>query len=616
MVATNAIAKIAAVAAGLALVASTFAFAPAAKAATFMMDLTIGSTGADVTSLQSWLISKGYSIPAGATGYFGAQTQAALAAYQAANGIAPAAGYFGPITRAHVNDAGGDMGGDDDNGGDDNGSSSDEEGYLEEFDQIGSYSSEDVGEDEEDVGVLGLEMEAVDADQTIERVTVEIEESTNGGSDDLEDYITEVSLWLDDEELDRMAVDDASYDRADDEYTFRFTGLDGVIADGDVGELVVAVTGVNNLDSGDTSTWEVRLPADAIRAVSPNGVDDTYENLYDETFTIETFASANEIELKASLGDENPDEQVVSVENEGDEVLLLEGEFKAEGSDVEIFGLEFDFATSSGLALSSLFDEVVLDFDGSEESENISTSFNGTLVFDDLEFAVAEDDTIVWRLTGISATSSVDSAQGVTVSASLDVSETDAEDASGEDLASADLTGSANGNIQHVFEIAPMIDMESIEVEIDANSNGDQPSETATARIEFDLTAVGGTIYLNGDDETTGAKEAFILAALGNASTSISSYTVTITGYSDVDNQGADNEYYTLDEDEEVHVVIEAIVSQATVTTASILAGLEVTAINYGTVETSDTTRSAIVLNWADLLDELESDRTALVNAS
>jgi peptidoglycan hydrolase-like protein with peptidoglycan-binding domain len=73
---------------------------------TFTRDLTIGSTGSDVTALQTWLIAKGFTISAGATGYFGTQTRAALAAYQAANGITPAAGYFGPITRAKVNASG------------------------------------------------------------------------------------------------------------------------------------------------------------------------------------------------------------------------------------------------------------------------------------------------------------------------------------------------------------------------------------------------------------------------------------------------------------------------------------------------------------------------------
>jgi peptidoglycan hydrolase-like protein with peptidoglycan-binding domain len=112
---TNQIAKVAAVLAGAGLVLSSFAIALPAGAqttttttttsssVTFARDLTLGSTGADVTALQTWLISKGFSIPAGATGYFGAQTQAAVAAYQAANGITPAAGYFGPITRGRIN---------------------------------------------------------------------------------------------------------------------------------------------------------------------------------------------------------------------------------------------------------------------------------------------------------------------------------------------------------------------------------------------------------------------------------------------------------------------------------------------------------------------------------
>lgn len=76
--------------------------APAMTAPTFTRSLTVGSSGADVTALQNWLIGKGYSIPAGATGYFGGQTKAAVVAYQLAKGITPAAGYFGPITQASV----------------------------------------------------------------------------------------------------------------------------------------------------------------------------------------------------------------------------------------------------------------------------------------------------------------------------------------------------------------------------------------------------------------------------------------------------------------------------------------------------------------------------------
>jgi hypothetical protein len=70
-------------------------------------DLELGMTGDDVLALQkllnangSPLAASGVGSPGNETTYFGALTKAALAAYQRANGIAPAAGYFGPLTRS------------------------------------------------------------------------------------------------------------------------------------------------------------------------------------------------------------------------------------------------------------------------------------------------------------------------------------------------------------------------------------------------------------------------------------------------------------------------------------------------------------------------------------
>lgn len=68
----------------------------------FTVDLSYGSTGADVNALHQLLIDAGYlKIPA-PTGWFGPMTRAALAQWQAAHGVAPAVGYFGPITRAAI----------------------------------------------------------------------------------------------------------------------------------------------------------------------------------------------------------------------------------------------------------------------------------------------------------------------------------------------------------------------------------------------------------------------------------------------------------------------------------------------------------------------------------
>lgn len=80
-----------------------------AGSGTFTRDLELGMKGEDVRALQKFLNGKGFVIttdgggsPGQETINFGSLTRKALANYQAANGIAPAAGYFGPKTRAYV----------------------------------------------------------------------------------------------------------------------------------------------------------------------------------------------------------------------------------------------------------------------------------------------------------------------------------------------------------------------------------------------------------------------------------------------------------------------------------------------------------------------------------
>jgi len=64
-------------------------------------NLTVGSSGTEVTALQNFLIAKGYliSTTAVSTGYFGMGTRDALAKYQTSKGLSPADGYLGAMTR-------------------------------------------------------------------------------------------------------------------------------------------------------------------------------------------------------------------------------------------------------------------------------------------------------------------------------------------------------------------------------------------------------------------------------------------------------------------------------------------------------------------------------------
>jgi Putative peptidoglycan binding domain len=72
-------------------------------------DLTLGSKGAAVKDLQIFLNAAGHTVAASGVGsagneseYFGNLTKTALAKFQAAEGISPASGYFGSISRAKL----------------------------------------------------------------------------------------------------------------------------------------------------------------------------------------------------------------------------------------------------------------------------------------------------------------------------------------------------------------------------------------------------------------------------------------------------------------------------------------------------------------------------------
>lgn len=75
----------------------------------FKKDLYFGLTDPDVTNLQRYLNSHGYTVAAAGPGspghetdFYGHLTQEAVARLQKANGIYPTAGYFGALTRAWV----------------------------------------------------------------------------------------------------------------------------------------------------------------------------------------------------------------------------------------------------------------------------------------------------------------------------------------------------------------------------------------------------------------------------------------------------------------------------------------------------------------------------------
>ena len=337
------------------------------KASAYSSNLTIGSSGADVTTLQNWLISKGFSLSAGATGYFGSQTQAALAAFQSANGISPAVGYFGPVTMAKVNAMGstgstGSTGamtypagcmsatgfstttgmscagsvmtypagcmstagfssttGMSCSGGSTPSTSGPLTGGAGDItvSDLATYSSEEAGEGEDDVKLLAFEVEADDeSDVEITSVKVEMFQGTAADSEDLTDYADNVSIWMGSTKVGE--ADSDGFSENSDVYTKSISLDNAVVKAGDTNKFYVAVSAMANLDSGDIDTDAWYVGVSAVRFVDAEGVtttesltldidDEVVDDTLEETFDFTDFATATDVELKVALNNDDDD---------------------------------------------------------------------------------------------------------------------------------------------------------------------------------------------------------------------------------------------------------------------------------------------------------------------
>lgn len=582
---TNVIAKVAAVVAGLGLIFSSFVYAVPAQAATtaeleaqvaallaqiqalsggsststgaaFTMDMTIGASGAEVTRLQNWLISKGYSIPAGATGYFGAQTAAALGAYQAANGITPAAGYFGPITRAKVNASlGGSTGGS--TGGNTGGNSGDLEGgagSIEDADFLSKLSNEEVGEDEEDVEVAGLDIE-VDDGSDIELTAVRLTFNEGTAGSDFEDYADEVSIWLDGEEFARLDGDEFN----DDNDWSKTVSLDdgAIIRAGENGELTVAVSGIGNLDSADAGdTWTVEF--ETIRFMDADGAvisDDSTGDIggVTRTFSFETFADATNAELKLSLTDGDDadainDAHVVDIDDNDDTdgVEILAFTLEADGdSDLTVDEIPVKFTSTEATAddVAELVTSATLFMDGEEVgSENfVETDGNSTeiLTFDDLDLTIdaGEEVDFTVEVDVVSTADALDA--GDTLKAEITTTQRDAmdvEDESGEDLAAGDRTGSALGEASGFYDKGIMVEFVSSTATVVSGDAAGPTPDRGEFKIVFDVTAFDTDAYVDASaitDEAGGAtyQNIVVNGAVGTGSLTSSADTAANSTY-------------------------------------------------------------------------------------
>lgn len=349
----------------------------------FVRDLTVGATGSDVLALQKFLNSKGFVIAATGAGspglestYFGSLTRSALARYQAANGIVPAAGYFGPLTRGNVNanyqtpatpttpSTGVLKGG---------------AGDLADVKKVTSGTETEVAEGREEK-VLAMELEADDnSDLAITSIRVKATVG-NDGSTRLNRYADEIIVYMGSKEVGSMDVSDFS--RSGAVHTGTITLKDAIIRQGDKARFYVAFVANDVIDSNDQDNT-VALSVDRIRYEDASGAILT-DSQSDITATVSFEDATQNDGAKVQSSSSSPDSTLLKVEDNSNSdeyhVFTFKINADSDSSDVVITNIDID-ALFENAGASRKASEIVSDIYlkvGSEKYDDYTIVSDGT----------------------------------------------------------------------------------------------------------------------------------------------------------------------------------------------------------------------------------------------
>lgn len=543
--------------------------------------LKMGMRSAQVVELQKTLNGGGFLISttgAGSPGmessYFGAKTKAAVMAFQSAKGLTPVDGQVGvktgtalaamtggsvaypagcfstsgfssttgqPCTAtANTNVPAGCSstsgfsqttgascsGSTNTGGGSTPGNLTGGAGSLDDADSISSVSNEEVGEGASDEKVVGLRLTADNgSDLAITAFKLKFKMTTGSGSNNFDDYADKVSVWMGSSKVGSADVDDFSENN--NEYT-KTINLSGATVKADKeADFYVTVDALDNIDTSDLGNNDFTVTVEEVRYRDATGAVLTDTSTGDigtdgsETFSFETLAASEDLELKLSRSDDDADAHVeeVSDSSNTDNVALLKFELEAQGGDMTITEIPVVF-TSTGAQVDDIANgftlyhgTTALDTMSPTDATNDCNASTCLITFDIDDLKIDEDETEeFWVKADINeidtGSSSTQFTAGDTLTADVTTDDIEAEDANGDDIEDTDLTGSANGEEVSFFEEGINVDLSTVTYTENTNDSGD--TVKVTYNISFKVTAFGDDLYIpksvteNGASATAG----------------------------------------------------------------------------------------------------------------
>lgn len=394
-------------------------------------------------------------------GKFGPLTKTKFQAFQASKGIAQD-GIIGPVTAAQLAACSGDQ---PSNPGTPS-TPSDLQGGAGDADVTKTTTDveDSLKEGESDVPVLGFEVKADGSDIKVTSVKVAFQNDGYASSSErLDNYIDEVTVWMDGEQVGSADVEDFDRETGTPDVYDATIQLDGAVVDEDDElKFYVAVSAASTVDSDDITNGDWNVILDTVRfndatgailtASLPSTLDTTGEN-----FSFDQAGADDQLDVKS--WSENPDDMTVKVDENAssDDILALAFKLDVDedSSDLTIFDLPINIEVAgygSATDIDDIIDSVTVEV--GNDSFDADVTGSGTLSTD--------PDTVIYGLDLNDGDLVIDAGDVVevkvmikfndqdgnydlntTVQASINADDIDAE---GEDeLASGDLNGAQTG---------------------------------------------------------------------------------------------------------------------------------------------------------------------------
>lgn len=517
-----------------------------AQSYTFNTNLTVGSTGADVVALQTWLMANGYSIPsvasgAAAKGYFGAQTQKAVKAYQTAKGI-PSTGFVGPLTRGALNGSPVVAG-----------SMTCPVGYtctanpgspvapvttLDNADgsltvSLNSFASNVSIKKGETKDVVAIKAQATAGNVAVTRFDIRM---------DKRPWLYFSKLVLKDSTgvviatKNLSASTDATEITVGTDYLVRFDGISAVVVPGTDRIFVVSATALSTTDklSSDVDV-NVSVPSSSIRTVNGKGFTDSL-GLSGTNFTAGTTGRLVTLTGTGSTGNvlarvspTTPAQRIQTTSTNGETtgVILGSFDFKSENSDSTINSLIFTLKNSNSVGFSTMYKRVYLAVGGSTyQVDSVGT----TSTFSNLNIALPRDQWITATLKADVADQD-DFTNGTVASTTMTVNTTNIV---GIDANYNTVTASAANTItsNDVTFLQSGASVSNLLATAELNDNGTSRATGATIGFQFTFNNTGNTdLYISTVSNTALATSSTLTTA--NSSTTLKD-TLTVTSPSTV----------------------------------------------------------------------------------